>query len=218
MKQNTIIGLVLVIAFVAGIWAAITIAPPEHAISAPEPEHFQAYPATRSLPDFSLTRANGETLNAQSLQNQWTLVFLGYTYCPDICPATMAGFNRIYSQLQAIESEYPIRVLFVSVDPGRDTPARLASYKSYFNEDFIAATGDHGQVFPLVRSFGLVYALSESTEQGDYLVDHSASVVLVSPKAQVVGRFKPDSTVGQLSVVKPEHIVTDMPVIIANYP
>lgn len=217
MKQNTLIGIVLAAAFAGGIWAAITISPPDNAISASEPEYFQFYPVARTLPDFQLTQANGENLNAQSLQEQWTLVFLGYTYCPDICPATMAGFNRIYPQLQNIESEYPIRVLFLSVDPQRDTPERLSSYKSYFNDEFIAATGSHEEIFPLVRSFGLVYSLSESTEQSDYLVDHSASVIVVSPKAQVVGRFKPRAEVGQISIVSPDHIVADMPIVVSNY-
>lgn len=217
MKQHSLIGLVLIVAFIGGIWAAVTIAPPDVKPQGPATTYFQTYPAPRGLPSFRLTEAGGEPVTNATLRDQWTVIFLGYTYCPDVCPTTMAGLNRIYPQLQQIPTEYPIKIMFLSVDPKRDTPARLRSYKQYFNDDFIAATGDHGQLFGLVRSFGLVYAMSESTDQPDYLVDHSASIVVVSPKAEVVGRFKPDAIPGALTVVDPAHIIADMPAIVAAH-
>jgi len=217
MKQKNLVGLVLVVAFIGGIWAAINVAPLDTNIgtTAPDTKHFQRYPAARALPEFSLYTSEGSELTNTDLQDQWTLVFLGYTFCPDICPATMAALSRIYPELQSTDSAYPIKVLFLSVDPKRDTPERLASYKAHFNDAFIAASGPHNQLFPLVRSFGLMYSMSESTDQDNYLVDHSGSVILVGPAAEVIGRFKPQAQPGQLSIANPEHILSDVPVIVA---
>ena len=218
MKQKTLVGVVLALAFVAGIWAAINVAPPESNLGtqAEQATYFQHYPQRRALPSFTLYRGDEGELTTQDLKDQWTLVFLGYTFCPDVCPTTMASLNQIYPQIQKIDSDYPVRIMFLSVDPERNTPERLASYKSHFNEEFIAASGGHDQLFPLVRSFGLMYSMPQSTDQESYLVDHSASIILVGPDAEVVGRFKPQATPGKLAVADPKHILSDLPAIIAK--
>jgi len=218
MNQRAVTGLVAVLALILGVWGAITIAPPSTGDSETEPDtqYFQHYPAPRNLSEFSLIRANGKSLTNDDLNDQWSLVFLGYTYCPDICPTTMAALNRIYPQLKALDSNFPVRVLFISVDPKRDTTERLNEYIGFFNSEFMAASGGHDQLFPLVRSLGMMYALSESTDNPNYLVDHSASVVLLNPQAQVIGRFKPDLTPGKLAVADAQQILADMPEIIST--
>lgn len=214
MKHSLLIGVVLLVAFIGGIWAALTIAPPQTTASEPQYRYYQPYPAARELSDFTFNRANGQTLTRADLNGHWTLVFLGYTHCPDICPTTLAALNKVYPQLTTLSPELPVQIMFLSVDPNRDTPERLAAYKAYFNDDFIAATADHGQVFPFVRSIGMMYAISESTEADDYLVDHSGSIVVIGPDATARGRFKPQSSPGQVTIVNSEHIVTDLPQII----
>ncbi len=213
MSQKNIVGIVAAIALVLGIYGATVIAPPDVESQA-QPDYFNTYPAPRELDNVDLTTHTGEPLTKASLEDQWTLVFLGYTFCPDICPTTMANLNRIYPQLQQIDSEHPIRVLFISVDPNRDSTERLAEYVSFFNEAFIAATGEHKNLFPLTRSMGMMYAIAESTDNPNYLVDHSGSVVLLNPKAQVVGRFKPVMAPGKLAVADGDQILHDMPLIV----
>lgn len=213
MSQKNIVGIVAAIALVLGIYGATVIAPPDTATQ-PEPDYFSTYPAPRELSNVSLTAHTGEPFTQASLENQWTLVFLGYTFCPDICPTTMATLNRIYPSLQAINSEDPIRVLFISVDPNRDSIERLAEYIGFFNDSFTAATGEHKNLFPLTRSMGMMYAISESTDNPNYLVDHSGSVVVVNPKAQVIGRFKPVMSPGKLAVADGQQILHDMPIIV----
>lgn len=213
MTQKNIVGIVAAIALVLGIYGATVIAPPDTATK-PQPEYFSTYPAPRELSNVSLTAQTGEPFTKSSLENQWTLVFLGYTFCPDICPTTMATLNRIYPALQDINSDHPIRVLFISVDPNRDSIERLAEYAGFFNENFTAATGEHKNLFPLTRSMGMMYAISESTDNPNYLVDHSGSVVVVNPKAQVIGRFKPVMSPGKLAVADGQQILNDMPVIV----
>lgn len=216
MTQRTLVGLVAVVALITGVIGALYIAPPDSNINEPaQTTSFRFYPAPRALSEFQLTTQYGETLTQDSLKEQWTLVFLGYTFCPDICPTTMAGLNRVYSQIQAVDSEYPVKVLFISVDPKRDSVERLKEYTGFFNKEFIAATGEHKYLFPLTRSMGMMYAMAESTDNPNYLVDHSGSIVVINPQAQVVGRFKPQATPGKLTVVSGEDIVADLPSIVS---
>ena len=215
MNQRFIVGSVAFIALCAGIVGALYIAPPSDDPVA-SPQYFQSYPEPRAVEPFSLTDNKGNPFNKKRLLGQWSLVFVGYTFCPDICPTTMAELNGIYPQLKAIGGTNPIRVVFVSIDPNRDSVERLDEYVSYFNSDFLAVTGEHKELFPFVRNLGMMYAIAESTDNPNYLVDHSASVVLVDPQARVIGRFKPKREPGKLSISDPQEILADMPIIISK--
>lgn len=177
-------------------------------------EHIQWYPKPRQLVEFELLTSEHKPMTNQALENQWTLAFVGYTFCPDICPTTLAALNRAYSDIAAIESEFPVKVWFLSVDPKRDTPERLADYVQFFNAEFIAATGEHKQLYPLVRSMGMMYAMAGDTSAPNYLVDHSGSIVLINPIGQVVGRFKPEHEPGQIAISDTQQILSDLPKIV----
>jgi len=213
MNQRIFVGVVAFIALVAGMIGAIYIAPPS-VDNAQETQYFQFYPEPRAIDPFVLTDHKGNPFNEGALTERWSLVFLGYTFCPDICPTTMAELNGIYPSLQSINSEYPIDVVFVSVDPNRDSIERLAEYIGFFNTSFIGVTGEHKALFPLARNLGMMYAIADSTDNPNYLVDHSASIVLINPKAQVIGRFKPKREPGKLSISDAQQILADMPVIV----
>jgi protein SCO1/2 len=205
-------GLIAFVALIIGVVVAINIAPPG---GANKTQHVSIYPQARVLPDFQLIDHNKQVFTPQNLIGHWSLVFVGYTYCPDICPTTLAELKDIYPQLQKIPSDYPIQVVLLSVDPKRDTPERLNEYINFFHPDFIAVSGEHAQLFPLVRAMGMMYSMSESTDNPNYLVDHSSSVVVVNPKAQVVGRFKPDFVVGKLPISEGQKILADMSAIVS---
>ena len=211
MKQNMIVGGAALVALLIGVWASVTIAPPA------TPQYAQLYPQPRALHNAQLLSHNGELIDNKWFQGKWTLVFLGFTWCPDICPTTLAELKRIYPQLQQFSSDHPVQVLFVSVDPKRDTQARLKEYIEFFNDKFYAATAEHSVLFPLVRSMGMAYAIADSTDNPDYLIDHSASVVVVNPDANMVGRFKPAYKPGEVSVSDGEQILSDLPIMIAQY-
>jgi protein SCO1/2 len=206
-------GLIAFVALVIGVLVAINIAPPS---GANKTQHVSIYPQVRALPDFQLVDHNKQSFTPENLIGHWSLVFVGYTYCPDICPTTLAELKGIYPELQKIPSNFPIQVVLLSVDPKRDTPERLNEYINFFHPDFIAVSGEHAQLFPLVRAMGMMYSMSESTDKPNYLVDHSSSVVVVNPKAQVVGRFKPDFVVGKLPISEGQKILADMPAIISK--
>lgn len=212
MNQRIIVGVVAFIALCAGVVGALYIAPP----STSEPAYFQAYPTPRDINSFTLTSHTDEAFTQEDLKGHWSLVFLGYTFCPDICPTTMAELNGIFPSLQEINTEHSPQVVFVSVDPKRDTTERLAQYIGFFNNSFVAVTGEHKQLFPLARNLGMMYSMSDSTDNPNYLVDHSASVVVVNPQAQVVGRFKPHREPGQLAISDAQQILHDMPILMSE--
>ncbi|MDN4502990.1 SCO family protein [Alteromonadaceae bacterium BrNp21-10] len=207
-----VIGLLLLSALIAGVMMSS-----HYQQGAKQPEFINLYPAPRVLPEFSLIDQHGQSFTQAQLRQHWTLVFMGYTFCPDICPTTLAELKSIYPQLQAIETTNPIQVLFISVDPKRDSQQRLLEYINFFHQDFIAATAGHEVLFPLVRGMGMMYGMNGSTEEDNYLVDHSAAIVLINPLAQVIGRFKPQHKLGQTPVSDGAQILNDLPILISNH-
>ncbi|MGQ8366479.1 SCO family protein [Glaciecola sp. 1036] len=217
--QNKWVVLLAVFAISLGVILAIYIAPPstnDGQSLHQQTQYISWYPEPRKLSDFEVTQHTGEAMTNQDLQNKWTLAFVGYTFCPDICPTTLAELNSVYPQLTEKVQDVPLQVWFLSVDPKRDTVERLNEYVNYFNTDFIATTATHDVLFPLVRSMGMMYSLSESTENPNYLVDHSASVVLINPQGYIVGRFKPKHIPGELAVSDMQQVLADMSVILGH--
>lgn len=206
------VGLVAFVALVIGIVAALTLSPPKDN----EPTYLSVYPQPRTLPDFELLDHHNQQFGTEQLRQHWSLVFVGYTFCPDVCPTTLAELKSIYPQLKALDSEFPVQVVFLSVDPQRDTVERLNEYVNFFDPEFIALTGEHKHLFPLVRAMGMMYSMTDSSDNPNYLVDHSASVVLVNPQAQVIGRFKPHSVPGKMALSDSQQILADMKIITAQ--
>ncbi|MCB1676638.1 MAG: SCO family protein [Halioglobus sp.] len=142
----------------------------------------------RDIGDFALVDHRAQAFGPQQLSGHWTLVFFGFTHCPDICPTTMAFLNEFVSGLEDAEAA-ATEVVMVSVDPERDTVARLAEYVPYFNPEFTGVTGD----FLAVQRFAtaLNAPFRKAPGQGDdYQVDHSASVVLINPRGDYHGFFR----------------------------
>lgn len=148
------------------------------------------WPSPKTFPDVTLYDQTGDGFTASNLKGQWSMVFFGFTHCPDICPMTLSVLDRVEQQLaDRGVSEETLRTVFISVDPKRDTPDRLAEYVTYFNEDFIGVSGKSEALDKLTRSLGTVYHIGEPDEQGEYTVDHSASVFLFDPQARLVSVF-----------------------------
>jgi protein SCO1/2 len=148
-----------------------------------------SYPPT-ALPEFSFNKAGQVAFTNQSLKDKWSLMFIGYTYCPDICPTTLADLDRVYPLLKNDQTT-TTQVVFISVDPNRDKAEQLADYVHYFNKNFIGVTSDHEHLWPFVTQLGLIYSLVEEGERNDfYLVDHSASIVLINPAGELHATFK----------------------------
>lgn len=97
-------------------------------------------PQSRNLPDVTMTDQDGKPVAINELKGKWSLLFFGYTFCPDICPTTLAELRQLLGSLPA-EQRQQVQVLMVSVDPQRDTPQQLRDYLAYFDPDYIGLTG-----------------------------------------------------------------------------
>lgn len=198
---------VLLVALAAGLglWAGQRFtAGTGHASGAALSPQTVLYPQPRALPAFALDGGDGQRIDGAALQGRWTLVFLGFTHCPDICPTTLAQLARAEQQWADLPEARRPRILFVSADPERDTPQRTAEYARYFSPAALGATADHARLEAFARSLGLVYMKSDLGD-GNYTVDHSSSIVLIDPQGRMAGLIRPplDST----------HIAADMRVL-----
>jgi len=152
----------------------------------------QVYPEARSLPEFELRTAGGKALTRQDLHGHWSLLFFGFTNCPDTCPDTMAVLDSVVDDLETMGAASAPQVVFISVDPERDDAEALGEYVRWFDEDFIGATGSQEAIESLTKGLGVFYALDEpDPNSGFYTVNHSAAVLIVNPQGQLYGRFTP---------------------------
>lgn len=140
-------------------------------------QSWQTTNITGILPDleFRLTNENGETVTAEKFRGEPALVFFGYTHCPDICPITLGKLSAAIAQLPPKKQDN-VNVLFVSVDPRRDSPQRLAEYTSSFGPQFIGLTGDKEYLKELLKQYRATFSYGEPDENGNYPVSHPSAV------------------------------------------
>ncbi len=181
----------------------------------PVPEYSLYYKQTRVVKPFELINHKNQRFTNQQLDGKWSWVFFGYTSCPDVCPTTLQELNFIYDDLKQVANN--TQVLLVSIDPNRDTPDRLAQYIAYFNKEFIALTADHSVLYPFARNMGLMYAINDSSSGEGYLVDHSASMVLINPEGRIAAIFKPKQELGHLPTIEADKLLTDFEKIVGLF-
>ena len=151
----------------------------------------------RPIPDFTLTDHNQTTFDQSRLQGHWNLLFAGFTRCPDFCPNTLALLKAVREQLGAKAEQ--LQVIFFSVDPERDTPAKIKPYVEYFDPSFIGITGSTDEVGHLARALGLAFTKVDQGETGAYTIDHSVALVLINPEGQIAAYFSTPHTLAGLS-------------------
>ena len=183
--RNTILWLAAFIAMVLGLLFASVLIPrgltPEEARQI----GWYQFDAPRHIPDFTMTNHLGEAVNQDSLKGGWSLLFFGFTTCPDICPTTLSVLA------ESVEGEkHTPRIIMVSVDPERDTPSKLAAYVPAFNPDFAGYAGSFDETVKLATAVNIAFGKVPGPEPGSYLVDHSASLVVVNPRGQYAGFIK----------------------------
>ena len=154
----------------------------------PELEVGTVLPEPRSLPEFSLLDHHDRPFGRADLVGQWTLVFAGFTHCPDICPATLANLAGLDTRLR--EQGVEVQTLFVTVDPERDDPATLARYVTHFSPRIIGATGTESEIDKLMAGLGFTY-IKVPLGDDNYTVDHSAALALIDPRGRVTAYFTP---------------------------
>ncbi len=142
-------------------------------------------PQSRSLPELSLTNQDGQTVAVDQLKDQWSLLFFGYTFCPDICPATLAQLRQLQGQLPP-ETLAKLRIVLVTVDPHRDTPEQLKKYLDYFDAGFIGLTGEEATIQKLANGVSIPFIPADTSKE-NYTVEHSGNLVLIGPDGKQRG-------------------------------
>lgn len=158
-------------------------APRLHAVTRIEP--------ARELPSFRLQGSDASALTVETLRGHWTIVFLGFTHCPDVCPTTLSELAKAQNAWKDMPEGKRPRVLFVSVDPERDTPKLTGDYAHYFHADTLAATAAEPALAEFARGLGLVY-MKSPLPGGDYTMDHSATLVVLDPQGRQAGLIRPN--------------------------
>lgn len=148
------------------------------------------WPDPPQLAPFVLTDESGREFTERSLLGAWTVVFFGYTHCPDICPTTLATLAKA-RRLQREEGASPFDVLFVSVDAARDTPQRLARYVRHFDASMHGASAPMETLHLLTRQLGADFARIGTGDAETYWYDHSGSLFVVAPDLRVVAELAP---------------------------
>lgn len=172
------------------------------------------YPTPRAIPPFDLVSTDGP-VTAETLRGRWTVVFIGFVSCPDVCPTTLTDMAKAQKAWETLPEAQRPRLLFVSIDPERDTPELLAGYARHFHPATLAATQpDPAALEAFTSSLSLVY---RKVPLGNtYTMDHSGSMVLLDPEARVAGVIRPQmpagATVGSgmVATIDPQAVARDL--------
>lgn len=132
--------------------------------------------------EFNLTNGSGEAVTAEDYQGKVTLLYFGYTHCPDVCPTTLATLAHTLDMLG--DDARNVQVLFVSVDPQRDTPQVLKRYTAAFGPEFTGLTGSDSQLRRLTKRYRVTFSHGEPDADGDYEVTHSSAVFIFDPQGE----------------------------------
>ncbi len=132
---------------------------------------------------FTLSGPDGNPVSLQDFRGQAVMLYFGYTFCPDVCPATLVELARA-KQLLGKDSEN-LQVIMVTVDPQRDTPENLEKYVTHFDPSFLGLTGSEDEIAAAATPFGIYYEKQEGSAASGYLMDHTASVVVLDPQGHL---------------------------------
>jgi len=152
----------------------------------------------RPLADFSLIDNQGRSFGAANLRGHWSLMFFGYTDCPDYCPTTLTTLAALEKQLRAAKTVVPPQVIFVSVDAKRDTPAQLNQFVPNFDPEFIGLTAaSQPAIEALAKKWGVAVDIQYAAN-GNYIVDHSTEIFVIDPAGNVAAILTGPFTVDAL--------------------
>ncbi|HCJ30167.1 MAG TPA: cytochrome c oxidase assembly protein [Pseudomonas sp.] len=162
-------------------------------------------PQGRDVPDLTLTNQDGESVSMAQLEGRWNLLFFGYTFCPDICPATLAELRQLRGKLPE-ETRQRMQPILVSVDPERDTPEQLKTYLDYFGAGFIGLTGPLDDIQTLANAVGVPFIPADTSKES-YTVDHGGNLALVGPDGRLRGFIR--------APLRTEKLAKQLPTVLA---
>ena len=135
----------------------------------------EPYPVAQ---EFELSRGDGSRFRLNDMRGKAVLLFFGYTSCPDVCPTTLAELKQALDELDE-EKSRQVQVVFVTVDPERDTPELVQEYVNHFNPDFIGLSGSESELVQVWQKYGVFREIVDGTSAAGYIVNHTARVTLI---------------------------------------
>ena len=138
--------------------------------------------------DFSLTGPEGKTVSLEDFRNKVVLIYFGYTFCPDVCPITLSNLKMLMLSLE--EKAEDVQVIFISIDPERDTFQKLKDYVPYFHPTFIGLTGSEAELASVAKKYQTFYLKQKVESEAGYLMAHTDVVILVDQNGRFRGRYK----------------------------
>jgi protein SCO1/2 len=180
--RNSLFWIAGFIALILGLFMASYMTPKSLSKAQFQELGFYRFDTARQISQFNLIDHTGAGVTNNSLEGSWSLLFFGFTYCPDVCPTTLSVLNEAVSNL-----ENPPQVIMVSVDPERDTPSLLADYVPRFNPAFKGYTGEFDEIVSVATELNVAFGKVPGPELGTYTVEHSASIVVMNPLGQYAG-------------------------------
>ena len=157
----------------------------------------KAYKKPLDIIEFELTDQGDQLFTKNNLKNQWTILFFGYTNCPDVCPTTIFKLGQIKQQISKELPNVNLQILFITLDPERDSTERLREYLGFFNASMIGLTGDISKIVELTSNLSVFF--QRINKEDGYDFNHTASIFLINPKAQLKASFSPASSIDMLN-------------------
>lgn len=200
-SQSWLIVAVVVVIAVAAAWGWKQLGNSTPATTTADPSGgpalliTQLYPQPKALKPFRLQDQHGSDFDNARLQGKWTVLFFGYTSCPDICPTTLASMARVAAQLTDAERAQ-LQFVFITVDPQRDTVEQLAQYLPFFKFDVTGLTGSEDIIAALTADLGVAYLRVPQAGDSAYLVDHSVRLFVLNPQGERHALMSPEGMQG----------------------
>lgn len=180
-----------------GVWVAHYVLETHQPLLLKPPAHYLQ--PGKPLTGFELFDYNHQPFNASRFKGKWTFMFFGYTNCPDVCPTTLLMMKAVWNKLPVAAQIAPApQMVFVSVDPKRDTLERLKKYVRFYRPDFLGVTGKAEQINILTHQVGVQYSFTKNPHGEGYTVNHSAQIILVDPQGEMRAVFSPPQKVDEL--------------------
>lgn len=199
--KKPIIGIVIIAMFGVGLYVGLSKKGDGTLQALRQDSVITILPEPKALNSFSLKDQHGKLFDLERLRGKWSLLFFGFTNCPDICPTTLTTLNQIYKILgKNSETLDNVQVVFISVDPGRDDLATLKKYVRYFNKDFLGVTGNKKQLSLLAKQLGVYYEVLDQYGKKNYVVNHTAAIFVINKEAGYFGLMTPPLDADKMAV------------------
>ena len=183
--RNTLLTIVASISVILGLLVASVVIPRPMTAEEMQQVGLYRFDQPREISEFSMVDHFGNEVGLSAFRGKWTLVFFGFTTCPDICPTTLGVLSEAVQDLSD-----PPQVVMVTVDHERDTPERLKNYVPAFNPEFRGFVGSFDKTVRLAEQLNVAFGKIPGGEPGNYLMYHTASIILIDPEARYAGFIK----------------------------